>query len=61
VGGLDVFSIHDVLISQIVLFFKNMEDKPNMSADASLRAHFSSIPLFSPPGGGDERSELSSK
>jgi hypothetical protein len=33
---------------------------PNMSADASLRAHFSSIPSFSPPGGGDERSELSS-
>jgi hypothetical protein len=47
VGNIDVFSIHDVLISQIVLFFNDMEDKPN-------------IPLFSPPGGGDEPGELSS-
>jgi hypothetical protein len=30
VGGIDVFSIHDVLISQIVLFFNDMEDKPNI-------------------------------
>jgi hypothetical protein len=61
VSGIDVFSIHDVLISQIVLFFNDMEDKSNMSADASLRAQYSNIPVFSPPGGGDERSELSSK
>jgi len=27
---IDVFSIHDVLISQIVLFFNDMEDKPNI-------------------------------
>jgi hypothetical protein len=58
---IDVFSIHDVVISQIVLFFNDTEDKPNMSADASLRAQYSNIPVFSPPGGGDERSELSSE
>ena len=28
--SIDVFSIHDVLISQIVLLFNNMEDKPNI-------------------------------
>jgi len=26
----DIFSTHDVLISQIVLFFNDMEDKPNI-------------------------------
>jgi hypothetical protein len=28
--SVDVFSIHDVLISQIVLFFNGMQDKPNI-------------------------------